>query len=54
MKPCSMISSPAKSSFNTIFYVLFTLSIFNVSLALIVSLLTTHIDRGAGFVFRAL
>ncbi|MYE78896.1 MAG: sugar ABC transporter permease, partial [Chloroflexi bacterium] len=38
-----------KIFFNTIFYVLVTLSIFNVSLALIVSLLTTHIDRGAGF-----
>ena len=43
-----------KILFNTFFYVLITLSIFNVSLALIVSLLTTHIDRGAGFVFRAL
>jgi len=43
-----------KIFFNTIFYVLVTLSIFNVSLALIVSLLTTHIDRSAGFVFRAL
>jgi inositol-phosphate transport system permease protein len=43
-----------KIFFNTIFYVLFTLSIFNVSLALVVSLLTTHIDRGAGFFFRAL
>lgn len=43
-----------KIFFNTIFYVLVTLSIFNVTLALIVSLLTTHIDRSAGFVFRAL
>ena len=43
-----------KIFFNTFFYVLITLSIFNVSLALIVSLLTTHIDRNAGFVFRAL
>ena len=43
-----------KIFFNTIFYVLVTLSLFNVSLALIVSLLTTHIDRNAGFVFRAL
>ena len=43
-----------KIFFNTIFYVLFTLSIFNVTLALVVSLLTTHINRGAGFVFRAL
>ena len=38
-----------KIFFNTIFYVLVTLSLFNVSLALIVSLLTTHIDRSAGF-----
>lgn len=44
----------AKIFFNTVFYVLVTLSLFNVSLALIVSLLTTHIDRRAGFAFRAL
>ena len=43
-----------KIFFNTIFYVLVTLSFFNVGLALIVSLLTTHIDRNAGFFFRAL
>ena len=43
-----------KIFFNTIFYVLFTLALFNVSAALIVSLLSTHIDRRAGFVFRAL
>ena len=40
-----------KIFFNTIFYVLVTLSFFNVGLALIVSLLTTHIDRNAGFFF---
>jgi inositol-phosphate transport system permease protein len=40
--------------FNSIFYVLFTLSLFNVGLALVVSLLTTHIPRGAGFFFRSL
>jgi inositol-phosphate transport system permease protein len=40
--------------FNSIFYVLFTLSLFNVGMALVVSLLTTHIPRGAGFFFRAL
>ncbi len=40
--------------FNSIFYVLFTLSLFNVGLALVVSLLTTHIPRGAGFFFRAI
>lgn len=43
-----------KIFFNTVFYVLVTLSLFNVTLALIVSLLTTHIDRRAGFAFRAL
>lgn len=43
-----------KIFYNTIFYVLFTLAIFNVTLALTVSLLTTHIDRTAGFFFRAL
>ena len=43
-----------KIFFNTIFYVLITLALFNVTLALIVSLLTTHIDRNAGFIFRAL
>lgn len=44
----------AKIFYNTVFYVLVTLGLFNVSLALIVSLLTTHIDRRAGFMFRAL
>lgn len=43
-----------KIFYNSVFYVLFTLSIFNVSMALIVSLLTTHIDRRAGFFFRAM
>ena len=43
-----------KIFFNTVFYVLVTMSLFNVTLALIVSLLTTHIDRRAGFAFRAL
>ncbi len=43
-----------KILYNTVFYVLVTLSVFNVSLALIVSLLTTHINRRAGFFFRAL
>jgi inositol-phosphate transport system permease protein len=40
--------------FNSIFYVLFTLSLFNVGLALVVSLLTAHVPRGAGFFFRSL
>jgi len=43
-----------KIFFNTVFYVLVTLSLFNVGLALVVSLLTTHIPRNAGFFFRAL
>ena len=43
-----------KIFFNTVFYVLVTLAIFNVSLALIVSLLTMHIPRRAGFAFRAI
>lgn len=43
-----------KIFFNTVFYVLITLSFFNVGGALVVSLLTAHVDRRAGFVFRAL
>ncbi len=43
-----------KIFFNTIFYVLVTLSLFNVGGSLIVSLLTAHVDRRAGFAFRAL
>jgi inositol-phosphate transport system permease protein len=39
---------------NTFFYVLFTLGFFNVGLALILALLTTHINRRAGFFFRAI
>lgn len=37
---------------NTIFYVLTTLTLFNFGTALIVALLTTHINRRAGFFFR--
>ncbi|QPC84029.1 sugar ABC transporter permease [Phototrophicus methaneseepsis] len=44
----------SKVFFNTIFYVLCTLSIFNISMALVVSLLTAHIPRKAGFFFRAM
>lgn len=44
----------SKIFFNTLFYVLFTLSLFNVGLALVISLLTVHINRRAGFFFRAL
>lgn len=43
-----------KIFFNSVFYVLVTLCLFNVGLALVVSLLTVHIDRRAGFFFRAL
>ena len=44
----------SKVFFNTVFYVLFTLSFFNVGLALTIALLTAHINRRAGFFFRAL
>ena len=37
---------------NTIFYVSVTLAFFNVGLALVLALLTTHINRRAGFFFR--
>lgn len=43
-----------KILFNTFFYVFATLIFFNVGLALVISLLTTHINRRAGFLFRAL
>ncbi|MBN1454591.1 MAG: sugar ABC transporter permease [Anaerolineales bacterium] len=43
-----------KIFFNTLFYVLATLSLFNVGLALVISLLSTHTSRRAGFIFRAL
>ncbi len=43
-----------KILFNTLFYVLVTMAIFNVGASLFVSLLTTHINRRASFVFRAL
>ena len=39
---------------NTFFYVFLTLGFFNVGLALILALLTTHINRRAGFFFRAI
>jgi inositol-phosphate transport system permease protein len=38
----------------TIFYVVVTLIVFNVGLALVVALLSTHIPRRAGFFFRTL
>ncbi len=39
---------------NTFFYVFATLIFFNVGLALVIALLTVHINRRAGFFFRAL
>ena len=42
-----------KILFNTLFYVFCTLIFFNVGLALVISLLTAHINRRAGFFFRA-
>lgn len=43
-----------KIFFNTLFYVIATLSLFNVGMALVISLLAAHITRRAGFIFRAL
>ncbi len=43
-----------KIFFNTIFYVLVTLTLFNVGAGLGVSLLTAHVNRRAGFIYRAL
>lgn len=40
--------------FNSVFYVIVTLSLFNIGAALVVSLLTAHINRRAGFIYRAL
>jgi len=39
---------------NTIKYVALTLSLFNVGMALVIALLTTHVPRRAGFLFRSL
>ncbi len=39
---------------NTVFYVVMTLTFFNVGLALIISLVTTHIERRAGIFFRTI
>jgi inositol-phosphate transport system permease protein len=39
---------------NTAFYVVVTLTIFNVGSALLVALLTVHVNRKAGFFYRAL
>jgi len=39
---------------NTIKYVLLTLSLFNVGMGLVIALLSTHVPKRAGFLFRAL
>lgn len=44
----------AKIFKNTLFYIVMTLALFNVGMALVIALLTTHINRKAGFIFRAL
>ncbi len=41
-------------AWRTLFYVVATLTLFNVGFALLLALLTTHVPRRAGFVFRAL
>ncbi len=41
-------------TWNTIKYVVLTLSLFNITMALVVALLSTHVPRRAGFIFRAL
>ncbi|QYJ15234.1 Lactose transport system permease protein LacF [Rubrobacter xylanophilus DSM 9941] len=46
--------SAAEIAWATVFYVAVTLVLFNVGLALLVALLTTHVPRRAGFFFRAL
>jgi len=43
-----------KIFFNTFFYVLVTLALFNVGAGLGVALLTAHVNRRAGFAYRAL
>lgn len=44
----------ARTALRTIFYVGATLALFNVGMGLVVALLSTHIPRRAGFIFRAL
>ncbi len=39
---------------NTLIYVALTLAFFNVGMALVIALITTHINRRVGFAFRAL
>jgi inositol-phosphate transport system permease protein len=51
-----MVGNPqaAYITWNTVKYVVLTLSLFNIGMALVVALLSTHIPRRAGFIFRAL
>jgi inositol-phosphate transport system permease protein len=44
----------SKVALNTVFYVGATLALFNVGMALVIALLTTHIHRQSGALFRAL
>ncbi|MBE9508319.1 MAG: sugar ABC transporter permease [Chloroflexi bacterium] len=39
---------------NTLFYVAVTLTLFNFSSALLIALLTTHVERRVGFIFRVM
>ena len=41
-------------TWNTVKYIVLTLSLFNLGMALLVALLSTHVPRRAGFIFRAL
>jgi inositol-phosphate transport system permease protein len=42
------------TALRTVFYVIATLVIFNVGFALLLAILTTHVPKRAGFIFRAL
>jgi inositol-phosphate transport system permease protein len=51
-----ILSHPNTSAnfWTTVRYVVFTLCFFNVGMALVMALLSTHVPRRAGFVYRAL
>lgn len=51
-----MVGNPqaAYITWNTVKYVVMTLSLFNIGMAMVVALLSTHVPRRAGFFFRAL
>lgn len=42
------------SALRTVFYVVSTLTLFNIGMALVLALLTTHVPKRVGFAFRAL